>query len=89
MRFGGDFTISAEFVIKKLPKPAMEDGAAIGLAIAFSDINQPDVTLVRLLETNGSDVYRPVEKQGGGPNADDGPDDRAKNAHANDGEWAG
>ncbi len=67
VRFGGDFTISAEFVIKKLPKPAMEDGAAIGLAIAFNDINQPDVTLVRLLETNGSDVYRPIEKAGGGP----------------------
>jgi hypothetical protein len=67
VRLGGDFTISAEIVIKKLPKPAMEDGAAVGLAIAMGDINQPDVTLVRLLETNGSDVYRPVEKQGGGP----------------------
>ena len=54
-------------MIKKLPKPAMEDGAAIGLAIAFGDINQPDVTLVRLLETNGSDVYRPIEKAGGNP----------------------
>src|SRR5208337_945882 len=67
LRFGGDFTISAEFVIKKLPKPALEDGAAIGLAIAFGDINQPDVTLVRLLETSGSDVYRSIEKEGGNP----------------------
>src|SRR5205807_4998724 len=50
------------FVIKKLPKPAMEDGVAIGLAIAFGDINQPDVALVRLLEPAGSDVYRSVEK---------------------------
>ena len=62
LRFGGDFTVSANFVIKKLPKPAMEDGVAIGLAIAFGDINQPDVALVRLLEPAGSDVYRSVEK---------------------------
>ena len=67
LRFGGDFTISAGFVIKKLPKPAQEDGAAIGLAIAFQDPNQPDVTLVRVLEPNGSDVYRSVEKAGGNP----------------------
>ena len=67
LRFGGDFTISANFVIKKLPKPAQEDGAAIGLAIAFQDINQPDVTLVRLLEPNGSDVYRSIEKARGNP----------------------
>ncbi len=62
MRFGGDFTISADLVIKKLPKPAQEDGAAIGLAIAFQDANQPDVTLVRLLEPKGADVYRSIEK---------------------------
>ena len=35
LRFGGDFTVSANFVIKKLPKPAMEDGVAVGMAIAF------------------------------------------------------
>jgi hypothetical protein len=64
VRFGGDFTISANFVIKKLPKPAQEDGAAIGVAIAFQDINQPDVTLVRLLEPRGPDVYRSIEKPG-------------------------
>ena len=63
LRFGGDFTISANFVIKKLPKPAQEDGAAIGMAIAFQDPNQPDVTLVRVLEPNGSDVYRSIEKR--------------------------
>jgi hypothetical protein len=67
LRFGGNFTIAANFVIKKLPKPAQEDGAAIGLAIAFQDPNQPDVTLVRLLEPNGSDVYRSIEKAGGNP----------------------
>ena len=67
LRFGGNFTISANFVIKKLPKPAQEDGAAIGLAIAFQDPNQPDVTLVRVLEPNGSDVYRSIEKAGGNP----------------------
>ena len=65
LRFGGDFTISANFVIKKLPKPVQEDGAAIGLAIAFQDPNQPDVTLVRVLEPSGSDVYLSIEKPGG------------------------
>ncbi len=67
LRFGGNFTIAANFVIKKLPKPAQEDGAAIGLAIAFQDPNQPDVTLVRVIEPNGSDVYRSIEKAGGNP----------------------
>jgi len=62
LRFGGDFTVSATFAIKKLPKPAQEDGAAIGVAIAFGDINQPEVTLVRLIEPSGSDVYRSIEK---------------------------
>ena len=67
VRFGGDFTISANFVIKKLPKPAQEDGAAVGMAIAFQDPNQPDVTLVRVIEPNGSDVYLSIEKPGGNP----------------------
>ncbi len=62
LKFGGNFTISANFVIKKLPKPAQEDGAAIGLAIAFQDPNQPDVTLVRLIEPKGPEVYRSIEK---------------------------
>ncbi len=53
VRFGGDFTISANFLIKKLPKPAQEDGAAIGMAIAFQDPNQPDVTFVRMIEPKG------------------------------------
>src|SRR5438552_932579 len=65
LKIGGDFTIAANFVIKKLPKPAQEDGAAIGLAIAFGDINQPDVTLVRLLEPKGPDVYRSIQKAAG------------------------
>ncbi len=67
LRFGGDFTISATFVIKKLPKPAQEDGAAVGVAIAFGDINQPDVTLVRLIEPSGADVYRSIEKANANP----------------------
>jgi len=62
IRFGGDFTITAEFLIKKLPKPALEDGAAIGLAIAFGDVNQPDATLIRLLEPSGAEVYRTIDK---------------------------
>src|SRR5271166_4699070 len=62
VRFGGDFTISATVAIKNLPKPAQEDGAAVGLAIAFQDINQPDATLLRMREPKGPDVYRFVEK---------------------------
>ncbi len=67
VRLGGDFTISANFVIKKLPTPAQEDGAAIGIAIAFQDANQPDVTLVRVVEPKGSDVYLSIEKPGDNP----------------------
>ncbi len=73
LRFGGDFTVSATFVIKKLPKPAQEDGAAIGLAIAFGDINQPEVTLVRLIEPTGADVYRSIEKATANPQQGPGP----------------
>src|SRR5262245_50209184 len=53
IRFGGDFTIIADLIVRKLPKPAQEDGAAVGMAIAFQDVNQPDLTLVRLREPNG------------------------------------
>ncbi len=67
LKFGGNFRLSASFVIKKMPKPAQEDGVAIGVAIAFQDINQPDVTLVRLREPNNSEVYRPIEKAGANP----------------------
>jgi hypothetical protein len=67
LRIGGDFTISANLVVRTLPKPAQEDGAAVGLAIAFQDVNQPDVTLVRLREPNGSEVYRSIERAGQNP----------------------
>jgi NPCBM/NEW2 domain/Protein of unknown function (DUF1583) C domain len=62
IRFGGDFTITATAVIKTLPKPAQEDGAALGMAIAFQDINQPDGTLLRMREPKGPDVYRFIDK---------------------------
>ncbi len=62
IRFGGDFTITATVVIKTLPKPTQEDGAAVGMAIAFQDINQPDATLLRMREPKGPDVYRFIEK---------------------------
>src|SRR6516165_1766893 len=48
IRFGGNFTIVADLIVRKLPKPAQEDGAAVGMAIALQDVNQPDLTLVRL-----------------------------------------
>jgi len=66
IRFGGDFRISANLVIRKLPKPAQEDGAAVGLAISFQDVNQPDATLLRMREPNDSVVYRSIEKAAGG-----------------------
>ena len=50
----------------KLPKPAQEDGAAISLA-SHSRTNRPDVTLVRVIEPTGADVYRSIEKAGGNP----------------------
>jgi len=53
LKIGGDFTIVANLVIKTLPKPLQEDGAAIGLAIAQGDINQPDLTFMRLREPGG------------------------------------
>ncbi len=62
VRFGGDFLISATVIIKTLPKPAQEDGAAIGLAIAYQDINQPDATLLRIREPKGMEVYRFIDK---------------------------
>jgi hypothetical protein len=67
LRFGGNFKISANVVITKLPKPAQEDGAAFGMAIAFQDITQPDATLLRMLEPKGPDIYRTVEKAGANP----------------------
>ena len=67
LRIGGDFTITADLVIRKLPKPAQEDGAAVGLAIALQNIDQPDATLVRLIEPGGADVYRPVDRTANNP----------------------
>ena len=34
LKIGGDFTTTVNLVIKKVPKPAQEDGAAVGIAIA-------------------------------------------------------
>jgi NPCBM/NEW2 domain len=67
LRIGGDCAISATLVIRKLPKPAREDGAAIGIAVATQNIDQPEATLLRELEPDGKDVYRPIERAAGGP----------------------
>ncbi len=68
LRIGGDCTITASLEIRKLPKPAREDGAAIGIAVATQNIDQPDATLLREIEPDGKDVYRPIEKSTvGGP----------------------
>src|SRR3954453_19443339 len=34
LKIGGDFTIAAHFLVRKLVKPAQEDGVAVGIAIA-------------------------------------------------------
>jgi len=67
LKIGGDFTVTAAFVVRKLPKPAQEDGVAVGLAIATQNLDQPDATLVRLTETDGTDVYRSIEKANNAP----------------------
>ncbi len=64
LKVGGDFTVTASFLVRKLPKPAQEDGSAIGLAIASQNLDQPDLTLVRLTEINGTSVYRSIDKPG-------------------------
>lgn len=67
VRFGGNFTITADFVVTTLPKPGQEDGAAVGVAIAYQDINHPDLTLIRLREPSGADVYRAIDKASANP----------------------
>jgi NPCBM/NEW2 domain len=62
LRIGGDCTISATLVVRKLPKPGQEDGAAIGLALATQNLDQPEATLLREIEPDGKDVYRVVDK---------------------------
>ena len=69
LRVGGDFTITANVVIHKLPKPAQEDGAAFGIALASQNIDAPETTFVREIEPNGSDVYRSIEGGANNPNA--------------------
>jgi hypothetical protein len=66
LRIGGDCTISATLVVRKLPKPGQEDGAAIGLAVATQNLDQPEATLLREIEPDGKDVYRSVDKAAGG-----------------------
>lgn len=73
LKIGGDFTIVANLIVNKLPKPAQDDGAAVGIAIATGDINQPELTLVRLREPSGAEVYRAIEKAGGQPGQPMGP----------------
>jgi hypothetical protein len=71
LRIGGDFTITASLVLGTLPKPAQEDGVAVGIAIATQNHDQPEATLLRLVEMDGTPVYRAISKAGnmmpGGP----------------------
>jgi hypothetical protein len=67
LKIGGDFTIAANLVVRKLPKPAQEDGAAIGMAVATQSLDQPDATLIRVIEMDGSDVYRHIDQPKNAP----------------------
>ncbi len=67
LRIGGDCTISATLVVRKLPRPGQEDGVAIGLAVATQNVDHPEATLLREVEPDGKDVYRPVDKGAAGP----------------------
>jgi hypothetical protein len=62
LRIGGDCTITATLVVRKLPKPGQEDGVAIGLAVATQNIDQPEATLLRQVEPDGKEVFRSVDK---------------------------
>jgi hypothetical protein len=68
VRFGGNFKIAATAVITKLPKPAQEDGVAVGVAIAQQDFNQPDITFLRVREPSDAQVYRTILKPMVDPN---------------------
>jgi hypothetical protein len=72
LKIGGDFTITANIVVHKLPKPAQDDGVAVGASIATQNLDQPEATLVRLTERDGSAVYRSINKEMN-PNAMGGP----------------
>jgi NPCBM/NEW2 domain/Protein of unknown function (DUF1583) len=67
LKIGGDFTISASFVVHKLPKPGQDDGVAVGMSIATQNLDQPEATLVRLTETTGLTVYRSIDKPANAP----------------------
>ena len=67
LRIGGDCTITATLVVRKLPRPTSEDGAAIGLAITTQSLDQPIATLLREIEPDGKDVYRSVDKGAANP----------------------
>jgi hypothetical protein len=62
LRIGGDFSIVATLSIARLAKPGHEDGVAIGLAVATQNVDQPEATLLRQVEPDGAEVYRPVDK---------------------------
>ncbi len=67
LKIGGDCTITATLDIRKLPKPGGEDGVAIGLAVATQDIDHPEATLLRQVETDGKQVFRFIDKGGDAP----------------------
>ena len=67
LKIGGDFTITAGFIVHKLPKPAQDDGVAVGMSIATQNLDQPEATLVRLTETTDATVYRSIDKPANNP----------------------
>ncbi|MCA1686526.1 MAG: carbohydrate-binding protein, partial [Planctomycetia bacterium] len=67
LKVGGDFTVTAEFLVRKLPKPAQDDGVAVGLSVATQNVDRPEATLARLIETSGSDVFHAFDKSKDAP----------------------
>ena len=68
LRVGGDCTITATLVLRKLPKPAGEDGVSVGLAGGTQNLDAPEATLLRQVEPDGREIVRNADK--GNPNGD-------------------
>lgn len=62
LRIGGNAIIRVEIVLQSLPTPGQEDGVAVGISVASQSLDQPDATLVRVTEPDGSARYRLVNQ---------------------------
>ncbi|WP_169977229.1 NPCBM/NEW2 domain-containing protein [Tautonia rosea] len=67
LRIVGNATIQVEMEVRSLPTPTQEDGVAVGLSVATQTLDQPDATLVRVTEPDGSIRYRVVNQPRNAP----------------------